>query len=165
LLQRISPKQGHKKSKSLIQSLQAEAPRELLYHAACHVEWSGVEGVKAARIYAESLGKLLDAKVSVSPHCCGESGLGAMTSPAIYNKLRRRKIDQLRTDISQLESPAPILVGCPSCRIGLTRCLNELGRPREVRHTVEYLASLLGGKDWEKNAVKRITQARLVSER
>ncbi len=169
LLQRLSQKQGRKQAQKqdrpLIQSLQAGAPRELLYHAACHGEWSGVEGVKAARIYAESLGKLLDAKVRVSPHCCGESGLGAMTSPAIYNKLRRRKIDQLRTDISQVGSPEPILVGCPSCRIGLTRCLNELGRPREVLHTVEYLASLLDGPDWEKNAVKRITQARFVPER
>ncbi|WP_045218978.1 FAD-binding and (Fe-S)-binding domain-containing protein [Desulfonatronum thioautotrophicum] len=162
LLQRLGQKHGPRLTR------QAESladVREVLYHAACHSEWSGVDGVKAARIYAESLGKLLGVTVRVSPHCCGESGLGAMTSPAIYNKLRRRKIDQLRTDIAQVDSPEPILVGCPSCRIGLTRCLNELGKPREVRHTVEYLASLLGGPDWEKNAVKRIVQARFVPER
>ncbi|SDB17690.1 FAD/FMN-containing dehydrogenase [Desulfonatronum thiosulfatophilum] len=150
LLQRLA----HKLPESL------HAPGPLLYHAACHNEWSGVEGVKSGKIYAEALSKLLKTDVRISPHCCGESGLGAMTSPAIYNKLRRRKTDQLRSDIEQMDSPEPILVGCPSCRIGLTRCLQELGQQKKVVHTMEYMAGLLAGEDWEKNAAKEIAQSR-----
>ncbi|GAB6059972.1 FAD-binding and (Fe-S)-binding domain-containing protein [Desulfonatronum parangueonense] len=150
LLQRL----GHKLPESL------QAPSPLLYHAACHNEWSGVEGVKSGKIYAEALAKLLKTDVRISPHCCGESGLGAMTSPAVYNKLRLRKKDQLRSDMEQMDTPEPILVGCPSCRIGLTRCLQELGQQKKVLHTMEYMAGLLVGKDWEKHAAKEIALSR-----
>lgn len=136
------------------------AQGEILYHASCHSEWAGVDLVKSGKIYAQALGKYLNAPVRISPHCCGESGLGAMTSPAIYNKLRRRKIDQLREDMEHGDSAGPILVGCPSCRIGLTRCLNELGKPRDVVHAVEYLAGLLAGKDWKQKARARILESR-----
>lgn len=68
-----------------------QGPEELLYHAACHHEWTGVAPLKAGEIYASELGKLVGAKVAVSPFCCGESGLGALTSPKIYNRLRMRK--------------------------------------------------------------------------
>ncbi|HDQ40962.1 MAG TPA: FAD-binding oxidoreductase [Desulfonatronum sp.] len=131
----------------------------ILYHASCHSEWSGVDGVKSGELYARALGKHLNAPVHISPHCCGESGLGAMTSPGLYNKLRRRKIDQLRQDLLQ-DVRGPILVGCPSCRIGLTRCLKELGERRNAVHAVEYLAELSAGKNWKKIAVKQIEQAR-----
>jgi FAD/FMN-containing dehydrogenase/Fe-S oxidoreductase len=157
LMQRLS----HKSSDKLGAAARSRpAGAELLYHAACHSEWSGVEGVKAGKIYAETLSRLVDAKVRISPHCCGESGLGAMTSPAIYNKLRLRKIDQLRTDLEQVDNAEPIVVGCPSCRIGLTRCLHELGSTRPVLHTMEYLAVLIAGPDWEKDAVKHIEASR-----
>jgi len=137
------------------------ADNPILYHASCHSEWSGVDGLKSGTIYGQALGRYLNASVRLSPHCCGESGLGAMTSPAIYNKLRRRKVEQLREDIKQQDDTGPILVGCPSCRIGLTRCLRELEQPRDVVHAVEYLAERLAGKNWKKIAVKRIEQARI----
>lgn len=133
---------------------------EILYHASCHSEWSGVDGTKAGQVYAKALGLHLNAPVRISPHCCGESGLGAMTSPAIYNKLRRRKIDQLREDIAHETSFGPILVGCPSCRIGLTRCLKELGERREILHAVEHLVELAVGKDWKRKVRDRILQCK-----
>lgn len=130
--------------------------REILYHASCHSEWSGVDGVKSGQLYAQALSRHLNTPVRVSAHCCGESGLGAMTSPAIYNKLRHRKINQLRQDIAQAQPGEPILVGCPSCRIGLTRCLKEMGQSREVLHAVEYLTGILAGVKWKQTVRDRI---------
>lgn len=133
---------------------------EILYHASCHSEWSGMDGIKSGQAYAKALAGHLNAPVRISPHCCGESGLGAMTSPDIYNKLRRRKIDQLREDLGHGTSSGPVLVGCPSCRIGLTRCLKELGERREVLHAVEYLVELAAGKDWKRKVRDRILQCK-----
>lgn len=140
---------------------EAHAPRsDILYHASCHSEWSGVDGTKAGQVYARALSRHLQAPVRISPYCCGESGLGAMTSPAVYNKLRQRKIGQLREDLAGRDPAEPILVGCPSCRIGLTRCLKELGRPANVVHAVEYLAATLAGRSWKKKAKDRIIQCK-----
>lgn len=136
------------------------AHNEILYHASCHSAWSGVDKIKSGQVYAQALGRRLNAPVRISPYCCGESGLGAITSPAIYNKLRRRKVDQLREDIARETSLGPILVGCPSCRIGLTRCLKELNERREVLHAVEYLAELAAGKDWKQKVRNRILRCK-----
>ena len=83
---------------------------------------------------------------SISPHCCGESGLGAMTSPKIYNRLRQRKKEQLTHDLDGYAPEAPIVVGCPSCKIGVSRSLLEMDASREVLHTLEFLAGLHHGK-------------------
>lgn len=63
----------------------------LVYHQACHVEWSGVPKLKAADVYREKLEKLFGVKLKLSPGCCGESGLGALTSPSIYYTIKKRK--------------------------------------------------------------------------
>ncbi len=128
---------------------------EVLYHAACHVEWVGVHKVKAPNIYRKALAEATGASVRLSPGCCGESGLGALTSPAIYNRIRDRKKEQLASDLARPDSKrpdknTPVLVGCPSCKIGVKRCLMQMHRPNDVMHTTEYLAERLGGPKWRK---------------
>jgi Fe-S oxidoreductase len=121
----------------------------VLYHAACHMEWTGVPKLKAPEMYRAALAKLTGTDVDLSPGCCGESGLGAMTSPAIYNRLRERKQEQLREDLG-FDRSRPIVVGCPSCKIGIKRSMLQMKRPNRVLHAVEYLAECVGGPKWEK---------------
>ncbi|EPR38664.1 FAD linked oxidase domain-containing protein [Desulfovibrio sp. X2] len=131
------------------------APEKIVYHAACHAEWTGQNASKAPEAYRKALASLTGSQVALSPGCCGESGLGALTSPAIYNKLRSRKEEQLDQDLARAGDEAPLIVGCPSCKIGIKRCLIEMGRTqaagreREVLHAVELLARLAGGPAWK----------------
>ena len=75
------------------------ANEEVVYHASCHTEWTDIPKSKAPAIYKQALESILGSKITLSPGCCGESGLGAISSPAIYNKLRDRKKDQLEHDL------------------------------------------------------------------
>lgn len=136
-----------------------QGPKELLYHAACHHEWTGVAPLKAGEIYATELGRLVGATVAVSPYCCGESGLGALTSPRIYNRLRLRKKEQLSRDLTAYPAENPVVVGCPSCKIGISRTLLEMGVEREVLHTLEFLARLRHGQSWRKDFHKLLAGA------
>lgn len=132
----------------------------VIYHAACHAEWNGIPVAKAAEAYRKGLAELTGAPVHMSPGCCGESGLGAMTSPAIFNKLRQRKQGQLAEDLQDCES-CPVVVGCPSCKIGVSRCLLGMGDQaarREVLHSVEHLARLAGGPDWRERLQKGLAK-------
>ncbi|OIQ52195.1 putative FAD-linked oxidoreductase [Pseudodesulfovibrio hydrargyri] len=125
----------------------------VLYHSACHMEWTGVPKLKAPEMYRAALSKLTGTDVDLSPGCCGESGMGAMTSPAIYNRLRDRKQEQLREDLG-MDRQRPIVVGCPSCKIGIKRSMLQMKRPNRVLHAVEYLAECVGGPRWEKDLMK-----------
>jgi FAD/FMN-containing dehydrogenase/Fe-S oxidoreductase len=131
----------------------------VLYHAACHGEWVGAPKAKAPAIYRQALSGLLGAKVALSPGCCGESGLGALTSPAIYNRLRERKKDQLARDLAGADKKLPVLVGCPSCKVGVKRCLLQLGRHNPVLHAVEHLAACLGGPKWRRELRRAMESA------
>ncbi|MGM0424607.1 MAG: FAD-linked oxidase C-terminal domain-containing protein, partial [Thermodesulfobacteriota bacterium] len=128
----------------------------ILYHPACHSEWSGVNPTLSGEIYAQELGSLLGSKVMISPGCCAESGLGALTSPQIYNTLRHRKTKQLEKDLQALPQEGPVLVGCPSCKIGISRILLESSPRTQVLHSLEYLAALVGGKNWRKELQKML---------
>jgi FAD/FMN-containing dehydrogenase/Fe-S oxidoreductase len=121
---------------------------ELLYHQSCHVEWSSIPPLKAADIYAQGLAGHAGAQVRISPGCCGESGMGALTSPAIYNTIRKRKRGVLQEELEGFDGP--VLVGCPSCKVGITRTMKEMQAGNPVLHTVEYLAGLHFGPDWER---------------
>jgi len=136
-----------------------QGPAQLLYHAACHHEWTGVAPLKAGEIYASELGRLVGAEVSVSHYCCGESGLGALTSPRIYNRLRMRKKEQLTDDLAAYPAESPVVVGCPSCKIGISRTLLDMGVDREVLHTLEFLARLRHGQSWRKDFHKQLARA------
>ena len=136
-----------------------QGPEQLLYHAACHHEWTDVAPLKAGEVYAGEIGKLLGTKVSISPYCCGESGLGALSSPKIYNRLRARKQEQLSSDLTGYPADNPIIVGCPSCKIGIQRSLLEMGTNREVLHTLEYLVRLRHGDKWRREFHKLLSKS------
>ncbi len=122
------------------------APR--LYHEACHIEWPGMHKVKGRSKLLQALTEFTGASFPTSPGCCGESGMGAMTAPHIYNRLRERK----KKDISAaLEHYAgPVLVSCPSCKVGIGRVLVNLDIKRSVLHLSEWLAQHLHGPNWLK---------------
>ena len=120
---------------------------KVLYHASCHPEWVGVHKVKGVRKQAAAISRLSGAAVEVSPGCCGDSGMGSIASPLVYNTLRKRKMDVLGKALADYPA-GPILVGCPSCKVGITRSLMGMHVRRPVRHTVEWLATLLFRDRW-----------------
>ncbi len=130
--------------------------RPLVYHAACHAEWAGVNPAESGEIYAGKLEDRLGTKIQISPGCCGESGLGALSSPEIYNVIRKRKKERLHSEMAAYPEDRPILVGCPSCKIGIKRSLIQLKDNHKVLHSVEFLAGLIGGKTWKKELNRMI---------
>ncbi|MDR2050628.1 MAG: FAD-binding oxidoreductase [Deltaproteobacteria bacterium] len=120
----------------------------LLYHTPCHGEIPGLSRVKVHDRYVAELSRHTAAEISVSPGCCAESGLGAISSPAIYNKIRARKALRLKADLAALPDTAPVLVSCPSCKLGLQRILMPGREDARVLHTLEYLAALTFGPRW-----------------
>ncbi|MFQ8738397.1 MAG: heterodisulfide reductase-related iron-sulfur binding cluster [Bilophila wadsworthia] len=118
------------------------------YHASCHPEWVGVHKVKGVQKQAGAIARLTGAAIEVSPGCCGESGMGAIASPLVYNTLRKRKMDVLEAALADYPGQSPILVGCPSCKVGITRSLMAMHERRPVLHTVEWLATLLFRERW-----------------
>ena len=133
----------------------------ILYHAACHSEWADVPKPKAADMYRAALAKATGRPVALSPFCCGESGMGAMTTPAIYNRLRDRKRETLAENLAEASETMPILVGCPSCKMGISRILAEMRDKHTVLHSLEYLAEALDGPKWKKMLKKAIKSARV----
>jgi Fe-S oxidoreductase len=123
--------------------------KELMYHAACHGAWTNVPTDRADLIYAEKLGEFLDTQMKITPYCCAESGLGALTAPKVYNELRKRKRLQLNEDLKDYEQDFPVLVSCPSCKIGLNRIMSKQKTPHPVRHSLEYLIEHIKGADWK----------------
>ncbi|MGD9608452.1 MAG: FAD-binding and (Fe-S)-binding domain-containing protein [Desulfovibrionaceae bacterium] len=133
----------------------------ILYHASCHCEWADVPKQKAAGMYQTALAQTTGRPVTLSPFCCGESGMGAMTTPAIYNRLRQRKRDTLTEQLADAPEAMPILVGCPSCKMGIQRILLEMRDKHAVMHTLEYLAEALDGPKWKKSLRKAVKAARV----
>jgi hypothetical protein len=54
-----------------------------------------------------------------------------------------------------MPNDAPVVVGCPLCKVGISRIFLNLHEKRPVLHTVEYIAQCLYGDDWKKH-IKRI---------
>ncbi len=145
----------------LLERMDAPLPNsgDVIYHAACHTEWVDMPKTKAAEAYRSALAGLLESSVTLSQGCCGESGLGAMTSPEIYNKLRERKKEQLAADLEGSTKSRPVLVGCPSCKVGIKRGLMEMRKHNPVMHTVEYVAERVGGRKWKRELKKMVDKA------
>ncbi|KUJ96063.1 MAG: FAD linked oxidase domain protein [Desulfonauticus sp. 38_4375] len=133
---------------------------KIIYHPACHSEWVGVNPVKSPEVYAKNISSYLKTPVQITPGCCGESGLGALTSPEIYNKIRERKLENLKKDLKDYPTHLPIIVGCPSCKIGIKRALNILKYKYSVLHTVEYLSMCIGGPKWKNDFIKKIKKSK-----
>ena len=153
----------------LLQHESMEAPvapgTNVLYHAACHCEWAGVPTLKGQAQLTGALEQLCKVKVSTIPGCCGESGMGAVTSPTIYNLLRARKKERLAKAFEpQPQTGAcyagPILVGCPSCKIGIARCLIQLKEKHPVLHVLEWLANQVDGEDRRQRFRRRANETR-----
>jgi FAD/FMN-containing dehydrogenase/Fe-S oxidoreductase len=161
----LSTSCGPLKRQDVLQFLMARLPAaaapdgRILYHAACHAEWTGIPALKAPEAYRAALASLTGSRVDLSPGCCGESGLGALTSPEIHNKIRSGKTATLSRELT--DDAAPVVVGCPSCRIGLARCLSGIDRKNPVLHALEYLAALHGGPKWKRDLKKRLKAARI----
>lgn len=128
----------------------------VIYHAPCHVEWTGVVKHKAPAAYAKALGKFAAINLVLAPGCCAESGTGGMTSPLVYNKLRTRKAVSLGKAFPEAVEDAPVIVSCPSCRMGIRRTLMGMKDKREVLHTLEFLADRKFGGDWRGRVRKLI---------
>ncbi len=131
----------------------------LLYHGACHCEWAGVHRIKGQKQLVEALSAFSGCDVSLNAGCCGESGMGSMTSPAIYNILRERKQKAL-SGVFAKGYEGPVIVGCPSCKIGIGRCLINLREKRPVLHAAEWLAGLLDGEDRRQSFRKKANETR-----
>lgn len=139
-------------------ALENTTPKNLLFHPGCHASWSNVNKAKAGDIFGKALSKFTGNRMEISPGCCGESGMGAMTTPEIYNKLRARKEKILAPAIADRPCTDPIIVACPSCKLGITRTLmNMREKERVVVHVLEYLAECLDGKDWSKELRQKVT--------
>ncbi len=132
------------------------APR--LYHASCHGEWAGLPSIAGREKLLTELSAFTGASFTISSGCCGESGLGAMTSPAIYNRLRERKSQNIEQALQNYAGP--ILVSCPSCKVGIGRILLSLEQKRPVLHISEWLAKHIDGPEWRKEFKKRVNDAR-----
>ncbi|MDR3358221.1 MAG: FAD-binding oxidoreductase [Desulfovibrio sp.] len=124
-----------------------EPGSKIVLHASCHCEWAGLHKVRGRKLMAAAIAGLAGVTVELSQGCCAESGMGAMTSPEIFNILRQRKRQRLAENLADGYA-GPVLVGCPSCKIGIARCLINMGRTgTRVLHTAEWLAGLVDGED------------------
>jgi len=132
--------------------------QDIIYHASCHAEWAGVHKVKGQGMVTKALADFTGANIHLSPGCCGESGMGAMTSPQIYNLLRDRK--KLNLQESLAKYTGPLIVGCPSCKVGIGRTLLALHDKRPVLHSAEWIAALLEGDNWRYTFRKKVKETR-----
>ena len=85
--------------------------------------------------------------------------MGAMTSPQIYNLLRSRKRARLARAFEN-GYDGPVVVGCPSCKIGIARSLMSMRDKRPVLHVVEWVAGLLDGEDRRQTFRKRANESK-----
>ncbi len=136
-----------------------EVGRPFLFHTSCHMEWAGINAVKGRAAMMGALSAFTGAKLVPSAGCCAESGMGAMTSPQIYNLLRERKQESLKEIISA-GYEGPVIVGCPSCKVGIGRTLLGLQDKRPVWHVCEWLAQLLAGEGWRQQFRRRVNATR-----
>lgn len=142
-----------------LEKKEGEEGGSLLLHNACHCEWAGVSKIKGQKLLAGALEEYSNLKVAASAGCCGESGMGAMTSPSIYNILRERKKTDLESRFGA-GYQGPVLVGCPSCKIGIGRTLLKLHEKRPVLHAAEWLAGQIDGEDRRQTFRKKANETR-----
>lgn len=145
--------------------LSIDAKKDVVYHGSCHPEWAGIKAVNGGKMASRAIEKITGSNLTLSAGCCGESGTGAYSSPGIYNALRERKKKRLINLLPNYMEDTPIIVGCPSCKIGISRTLikikedgyTELAK-HPVLHSAEWLSELIYGEQWlhnfKKEAVK-----------
>ncbi|HIW01265.1 MAG TPA: FAD-binding oxidoreductase [Candidatus Desulfovibrio intestinipullorum] len=142
------------------------AGTELIYHGSCHCPWTGVHRIKGHQLLMQQVESYSGAKLILSSGCCGESGMGSVTSPEIYNVLRREKQKNF-TELMGSTYKNILLVSCPSCKIGVARCMLNLKRKNHVLHVTEFIAGLIDGEDrrqtFRKKAAETKGEIRIIS--
>jgi len=129
-----------------------------LYHTACHMEWVDVHKDTGHTQIVATLEAATGASLRLSSGCCGESGMGAFTSPEIYNTLRARKRQILEAQCVVCEGA--VLVGCPSCKVGIGRILLAMHDKRPVLHLAEWLAAAYMGEGWRQPCRRKSNDAK-----
>jgi len=135
------------------------ASTRLIYHGSCHCPWPGEHRVKGHKLLMQAVQDFSGAKLTLSPGCCGESGMGSVTSPEIYNTLRDGKQKRLSEAMGDSYKEV-LLVSCPSCKIGIARCLLNMKRKNHVLHIAEFLAGLIDGEDRRQSFRKRVAETK-----
>ena len=141
-----------------LEAVNSFAGQSFIYHTACHMEWSGLHKISGHKQIVAQLEQATGASLQLSVGCCGESGMGAFTSPEIYNTLRARKRQDLEEQC-QLH-PGPVLVGCPSCKVGISRSLLAMRDKRQCLHLAEWLALALEGEDWRQRFRRKLNETK-----
>jgi len=143
---------------SRLEPVNAYAGQCFLYHTSCHMVWVGLHKATGHAQIAAALEAATGARLRLSSGCCGESGMGAFTSPEIYNTLRARKRQDLEEQRAACEGA--VLVGCPSCKVGMGRTLLALQDKRPVLHLAEWLAGAYIGEDWRQQYRRKINETK-----
>ncbi len=132
-----------------------QGKEDIVFHSSCHHAFHQVSPGKADEMYSETLKNILNKEVHISDYCCAESGLGALTNPKVYNRLRKRKKKTLKELLNDENLKVQhILVSCPSCKIGISRSLIALHSDVNALHTVEYISQQTYGNNF-KNLIKK----------
>jgi len=129
----------------------------IVFHSSCHHAFHDVDPAQSDLIYTHALQSILKKDIDISNYCCAESGLGALTNPKVYNRLRKRKQSSLKRTISQSTKSTKILVSCPSCKIGISRSLNAMKSQGSSLHTMEYISRKYYGKNFKNLVINKIT--------
>lgn len=114
-----------------------ELPLRVAYHDPCHLAHG--QGIRReprdllARIPGVTLVPLPE-----SDFCCGGAGTYALTQSELADRLRDRKVANLRSTGAQV-----VATGNPSCLLQLAEGARTAGLDVEVLHTVELLACAL----------------------
>jgi Fe-S oxidoreductase len=143
---------------SRLDPVAAYAGQCFVYHTACHMEWVGPHAAAGHARIAADLEAATGAVLRLSSGCCGESGMGAFSSPEIFNTLRARKRRDLEERLAGCAGP--VLVGCPSCKVGIGRTLLAMRDKRPVLHLAEWLAVAHLGEDWRQRCRRGVNEAR-----
>jgi hypothetical protein len=62
-----------------------------------------------------------------------------------------KKAASLKQELASMPGlDSPVLVGCPSCKMGISRILLPLGDKRPVLHSLEFLAEACAGSEWRR---------------
>jgi FAD/FMN-containing dehydrogenase/Fe-S oxidoreductase len=143
---------------SRLDPVSAYAGQCFLYHASCHMAWAGIHKTNGHAQIAAALEAATGASLRLSPGCCGESGMGAFTCPEIYNTLRARKRRDLEEGL--VAGEGAVLVGCPSCKVGIGRTLLAMRDKRPALHLTEWLAIAHFGEDWRQRRRRVVNEAK-----
>ena len=135
------------------------AGTRLIYHGSCHCPWTGVNIIKGHQALMQAVESFSGAHIVLSQGCCSESGTGSMTTPEIYNILRKSKQENLGQLMGD-NYAQPLLVACPSCKIGIARCMLNMKRKNHTLHIAEFIAGLIDGEDRRQSFRKRVGETK-----